>query len=206
MCRTSRATRHLYFVVDNVGLPYLPGVAHKNCRFWAAVLGQPQVLHVSHDSNAMGENTPQPETRQRRAFLREVEAMARLRSPNTVTLYGAVMSSPDRMVLVMELLVGGDLLTKLRESQQRLPEDQSRRIIRDICTGMAFLHSKNTVHGDLKSANVLLDGNGRAKVMILVIFLTFASCDAVRVYLRYERKLPRFRSGFHMDCSCGIAC
>ena len=78
------------------------------------------------------------------------------------------MSLPDRMVLVMELLAGGDLLTLLRKSKEPLPEGQSRRIIRDICTGMAFLHSKNTVHGDLKSANVLLDGGGRAKVILLL--------------------------------------
>ncbi|CAN0436712.1 unnamed protein product, partial [Scytosiphon promiscuus] len=103
-------------------------------------------------------------TIQRRAFLRELEAMIRLRSPNTVNVYGAVTSLPDRMVLVMELLVGGDLLTLLRKSRKPLPEEQSKRIIADICTGMAFLHSKNTVHGDLKSANVLLDGDGRAKV------------------------------------------
>ncbi|CAN0473940.1 unnamed protein product, partial [Scytosiphon promiscuus] len=90
--------------------------------------------------------------------------MIRLRSPNTVNVYGAVTSLPDRMVLVMELLVGGDLLTLLRKSAEPLPEEQSRRIIEDICTGMAFLHSKNTIHGDLKSANVLLDGDGRAKV------------------------------------------
>ncbi|CAM9563844.1 unnamed protein product, partial [Hapterophycus canaliculatus] len=104
------------------------------------------------------------ETSHRRAFLRELEAMIRLRSPNTVNVYGAVTSLPDRMVLVMELLVGGDLLTLLRRSKKPLPVEQSRRIIGDICTGMAFLHSKDTVHGDLKSANVLLDGDGRAKV------------------------------------------
>ncbi|CAN0355159.1 unnamed protein product, partial [Scytosiphon promiscuus] len=100
------------------------------------------------------------------AFLRELEAMIRLRSPNTVNVYGAVTSLPDRMVLVMELLSGGDLLTLLRKSKKPLPEAQSRRIIGDMCTGMAFLHSKNTVHGDLKSANVLLDGGGRAKVRL----------------------------------------
>ncbi|CAN0236632.1 unnamed protein product, partial [Scytosiphon promiscuus] len=115
---------------------------------------------------ALEENQEQQETSQRRAFLRELEAMIRLRSPNTVNVYGAVTSLPDRMVLVMELLVGGDLLTLLRKSAEPLPEERCRRIVEDICTGMAFLHSKNTVHGDLKSANVLLDGDGRAKVML----------------------------------------
>ncbi|CAM9474613.1 unnamed protein product [Laminaria digitata] len=103
---------------------------------------------------------------QRRAFLRELDAMIRLRSPHTVNVYGAVTSLPDRMVLVMELLAGGDLRTLLKNSNKQppLPEERSRRIIRDICAGMAFLHSKDCVHGDLKSANVLLDGAGRAKI------------------------------------------
>jgi len=90
--------------------------------------------------------------------------MIRLRSPNTVNVFGAVTCLPDRMVLVMELLPNGDLLTLLRRSAEPLPEEQSRGIIGDICAGMTFLHSKSTVHGDLKSANVLLDGDGRAKV------------------------------------------
>lgn len=94
--------------------------------------------------------------------------MRRLQSPNTVTVFGAMTSLPDRMVLVMELLVGGDLHTFLRKSANPLPEEQARRIIGDICNGMAFLHSEQTVHGDLKSPNVLLDGDGRAKVRLSV--------------------------------------
>lgn len=39
---------------------------------------------------------------QRRAFMRELEAMKRLRGPHTVTIYGAVTSLPDRLVLVSE--------------------------------------------------------------------------------------------------------
>ncbi|CAM9591598.1 unnamed protein product, partial [Laminaria digitata] len=81
-------------------------------------------------------------------------------------VYGVVTSLHDRLVLVMELLSGGDLRKLLSNSEQPLPEEQSRQIIGDICTGMAFLHSKEAVHGDLKSANVLLDGAGRAKVRI----------------------------------------
>ncbi|CAN0311488.1 unnamed protein product, partial [Hapterophycus canaliculatus] len=104
------------------------------------------------------------EKNQRRAFLRELEAMIRLRSLNTVNVFGAATSLPDRMVLVMELMPNGDLRTLLKNSEQPLPEEQVRHIIGDICAGMAFLHSKKTVHGDLKSANVLLDGAGRAKI------------------------------------------
>lgn len=100
----------------------------------------------------------------RRAFLRELHAMIRLRSPHTVNVFGAITSSEERLVLVMELLVGGDLRMLLKSSRRPLPTEQSRRIIRDVCAGLAFLHSKDTIHGDLKSANVLLDGAGRAKV------------------------------------------
>eukprot|EP00752_Nemacystus_decipiens_P018469 g16559.t1 len=123
-----------------------------------------KVLHIAHDLGALDDNQQQRETRQRKGFLRELEAMIRLRSPNTVNVFGAVTSLPDRMVLVMELLPNGDLLTLLRKSKAPLPEEQCRSIIGDICAGMAFLHSKDTIHGDLKSANVLLDGSGRAKI------------------------------------------
>ncbi|CAM9565340.1 unnamed protein product [Ectocarpus sp. 6 AP-2014] len=100
----------------------------------------------------------------RKTCLREVDAMIRLRSPHTVHVYGQITSSQHGLVLVMELLVGGDLRMLLRSSGQPLPEEQSRRIITDICAGMTFLHRKETIHGDLKPANVLLDGNGRAKI------------------------------------------
>jgi len=134
------------------------------------------VFYIGHKLGARVEG----ETSQRREFLREVEAMVRLRSPYTVEFYGAVTRSPDRIVLVMELLTGGDLRTLLNKSKQPLPEEQSRRIIRDVCAGMAFLHSKSTIHGDFKSASVLLDGAGKAKVM-LSAFGSISLCSCVRL-------------------------
>lgn len=133
-------------------------------------------MHVAHDRGAVSEideleesvtsshSKTQREQNQRRAFLRELEAMIRLQSPHTVNVYGAVTCLPDRLILVMELLSGGDLRTLLSSCDQPFPEEQSRQIIGDVCSGMTFLHSKDTVHGDLKSANVLLGGGGRAKV------------------------------------------
>lgn len=134
-----------------------------------------QVLHITHDLGKVGDRevlearsggppNPEREKSHHKAFLRELEAMIRLRSPHTVGVYGAITSRRDRLVLVMEILPGVDLRSLLKNSDQPLLEEQSRQIVRDICAGMDFLHGKETVHGDLKSANVLLDGAGRAKV------------------------------------------
>ena len=100
----------------------------------------------------------------RKAFWRELQAMIRLRSPHTVNVYGAITSRADRLVLVMELLPGGDLRALLKDAVEPLPEERAVSILRDVCVGMAFLHLKETVHGDLKSPNVLFDGGGRANV------------------------------------------
>ena len=124
--------------------------------------GKGGVLEVS----VSGKVARQREEHQRKGFLRELEAMIRLRSPYTVDVYGAVTSLPDRLILVMELLAGGDLRTLLKNSEEPLSVEKCRQIVGDICAGMNFLHGKKTVHGDLKSANVLLDGAGRAKVRI----------------------------------------
>lgn len=114
-----------------------------------------------------GDRAAETQRQQRRDFLRELQAMLRLRSPHCVQVYGMMTSSPDKLVIVMELLVGGDLRALLKRKNdrgERLPEERCLRIIGDVCAGMEFLHSRETVHGDLKSANVLLDGAGRAKV------------------------------------------
>ena len=117
---------------------------------------------------------------QRKAFLKELEAMVRLRSPHTVNIYGAITSRKDSLVLVMELLVGGDLHALLKRSEGPFPVEHARRIIRDVCEGLAFLHSKSAVHGDIKSANVLFDGAGRAKVRPADVctFVEGASCTS----------------------------
>lgn len=134
-------------------------------------------MHISQnlgrrgDNDVMDESTERQverrkEMSQRKSFLIELDTMVRLRSPYTVNVYGAVTAKRDRLILVMELLSGGDLRTFLSNRERPLPEPQSRQIIADICAGMAFLHRKEAVHGDLKSANVLLDGAGRAKVRV----------------------------------------
>lgn len=64
----------------------------------------------------------------------------------------------------MELLEGGDLRTFLGTREEPLADSHARRVIGDVCAGVVFFHSKVIIHGDLKSANVLFDTDGRARV------------------------------------------
>lgn len=155
-------------------------------------LGRPTELG---SSTGLKYGKPQAElvNKQRKAFLKEIGAMMRLRSPHTVNLFGAITSRKNRLVLVMELLSGGDLRAFLKSSDKRLPVEHARRIICDVCAGTAFCHSKDVVHGDLKSANVLLDGAGRAKVGHMFVV---AGSNDVHVLCQE----PKFAHGLPPDC------
>lgn len=68
---------------------------------------KPETVEAAAASSHKRLNNGEPEVslshqhrQQRRAFMRELEAMKRLRGPHTVTIYGAVTSLPDRLILV----------------------------------------------------------------------------------------------------------
>lgn len=46
----------------------------------------------------------------------------------------------------------------------QLKLDQSIRIMRDVLSGVAAAHAQNIIHCDIKPANILLNGDGQAKV------------------------------------------
>ncbi|CAM9140127.1 unnamed protein product [Ectocarpus sp. 4 AP-2014] len=122
-----------------------------------------KIIYVDHGLNGRGSARMERASSKQEEFMQEVDMMYHLKSPHTVLLHGVITSHRDRLELVMELL-RQDLGTYLRNTKEPLPEEDSRRIIGDICAGMAFLHENHTIHGDLKSANVLLDKSDRAKI------------------------------------------
>ncbi len=76
----------------------------------------------------------------------------------TVAVHG-LEQVEDRVFLVMEFLEGGDL----GQLRGRSFESWSRAAD-DVAAALEALHARGLVHRDLKCANVLLDGAGRAKL------------------------------------------
>lgn len=104
--------------------------------------------------------------------LSEIEILCKLRHPRILTLMGVVQDlNPlfGKLALVTEYMVGGSLFDALHGGENptecRLASMSAKlRVLKDIAEGMTFLHWNNVIHRDLKSLNVLLDEEGRAKI------------------------------------------
>jgi serine/threonine protein kinase len=101
----------------------------------------------------------------------ELEVLSGLHHPRVVTLMGLCRdlgAGEGAAALVLERMENGSLFNVLHpaasSSRQSLTLLQKLRVALDVCEGMRFLHDSNIAHRDLKSANVLLNSDWRAKI------------------------------------------
>lgn len=83
----------------------------------------------------------------------------KLDHPNLNKLF-EVFEWKNQYVLIMELCEGGDLFKKIQR-QQTFPESKVADIMKQILSGVVYLHSMNIVHRDLKPENMLYDNEGK---------------------------------------------
>ncbi|XP_036949238.1 death-associated protein kinase 2 isoform X1 [Acanthopagrus latus] len=85
---------------------------------------------------------------------REVEILQALQHPNIVILKD-VFESRAEMVLILELVSGGELFDFIAEKENLL-ESEAIEFMKQILEGLGFMHSKNIAHFDLKPENIML--------------------------------------------------
>eukprot|EP00927_Polykrikos_kofoidii_P032789 TRINITY_DN2781_c0_g2_i1.p1 TRINITY_DN2781_c0_g2~~TRINITY_DN2781_c0_g2_i1.p1 ORF type:complete len:427 (-),score=74.69 TRINITY_DN2781_c0_g2_i1:188-1426(-) len=95
---------------------------------------------------------------------KEINAMRRLRHPRLVRFMGACIQ-PPLLLVVTELVSGGSLHDRIfGQMRTNFSPMQRHTIALQMVEGIGFLHSNRVVHRDLKSMNILLDGNFHAKI------------------------------------------
>jgi serine/threonine-protein kinase len=91
-------------------------------------------------------------------FVQERTALLGLDHPNVVSVRDLVVDGND-LALVMDLVRGTDLRTRL-DRERRMAPEAAVAIVADIADGLAAAHAAGVVHRDVKPENVLLDMQG----------------------------------------------
>ncbi|PHH62942.1 hypothetical protein CDD81_6575 [Ophiocordyceps australis] len=96
------------------------------------------------------------------ALKREISLLRDLRHANIVQYLGC-SSSADKLNIFLEYVPGGSVQTMLN-SYGALPEPLVRSFVRQILTGLSYLHNRDIIHRDIKGANILVDNKGTIKI------------------------------------------
>eukprot|EP01096_Ripella_sp_DP13-Kostka_P011867 TRINITY_DN4879_c0_g2_i2.p1 TRINITY_DN4879_c0_g2~~TRINITY_DN4879_c0_g2_i2.p1 ORF type:complete len:599 (+),score=237.74 TRINITY_DN4879_c0_g2_i2:394-2190(+) len=97
-------------------------------------------------------------------FNSEIDILKHANSPNVIRFYGGCLK--PKICLVMELCENGSLYHLLQKKELNITWDMSLRFAIETISGIAALHSLDppVVHRDLKTLNLLVDGDYVVKV------------------------------------------
>ena len=95
-------------------------------------------------------------------FKREARSVAQLQHPNIVTVIDRG-EEDGRQFIVFEYVKGENLKEHVVR-KGRLDVREALEIADEVARGLAFAHGQGLIHRDVKPQNVLLNGDGRAKV------------------------------------------
>lgn len=85
---------------------------------------------------------------------------------NAITVYEPEIAE-EGLILKQNYLTGQSLDAVIRKSGRPLSRTAALAIASDIISALASLHSQGLVHGEIDSAHILLDNNGRAYLSFL---------------------------------------
>jgi serine/threonine-protein kinase len=93
----------------------------------------------------------------------EVRVARQVSHANVCRVYD-VGDVDGQLFLTMEYVAGEDLAASLKRIG-RFPEDRALELTRQICLGLAAAHERGIIHRDLKPANIMIDAEGRVRIM-----------------------------------------
>jgi len=107
-----------------------------------------------------GEMSEQPDQIER--FRQEARSVAKISHPNVVSVIDAGEDA-GHPYIVFEYVEGETLKQRIAREGALDPQEAIAYAI-EIARGLAIAHARNMVHRDIKPQNVLIDGEGRAKL------------------------------------------
>lgn len=92
----------------------------------------------------------------------EITLLSKLIHPNIVQYHGSELGE-ETLSVYLEYVSGGSI-HKLLQEYGPFREPVIQNYTRQVLSGLSYLHGRNTVHRDIKGANILVDPNGEIKL------------------------------------------
>ncbi|MEN6623583.1 MAG: serine/threonine-protein kinase [Smithella sp.] len=102
-----------------------------------------------------------PDIRER--FLREATIQAKIFHPNIVNILN-FFEFDGNYYIVMEY-VDGETLESMIKRMGLIPPDRCISLFEQISVGIAFAHSRGIIHRDIKPSNIMVNVEGKVKIM-----------------------------------------
>jgi len=96
------------------------------------------------------------------ALKREINLLSDLQHENIVQYLG-VQATEEHLNIFLEYVPGGSVASMLN-NYGHLQEPLIRNFVRQILSGLTYLHKKDIIHRDIKGANILVDNKGKVKI------------------------------------------
>ncbi len=107
------------------------------------------------------EGTETEETLDR--FKNEARTAGVLNHPNIITIYDA--GEQDGLFYIAMEFVEGQTLQHLLKAVGKLTIEKAIDIVKQVCAGLDYAHSRGIVHRDIKPANIMIGADETVKIM-----------------------------------------
>ncbi|KAK3519992.1 hypothetical protein QTP70_010226 [Hemibagrus guttatus] len=104
--------------------------------------------------------------KEREAAKKEIELMNSLHHPKLVQCLAAYDNKPE-IVMVMELIAGGELFERIVDDNFEHTEQSSVGYMHQILQGVEYMHQQNIVHLDLKPENIVCENRTGFQIKII---------------------------------------
>eukprot|EP01037_Dinobryon_pediforme_P018109 gene18109-18349_t len=95
-------------------------------------------------------------------FRREAQAAGRLTHPNIVAVYD--YGEDGKIAYIVMEYAPGTELKKILDKGERLPPNETVRIMEGVLAGLNYSHERGVVHRDIKPGNIILAKDGTVKI------------------------------------------
>ncbi|CAI4225624.1 unnamed protein product [Auanema sp. JU1783] len=98
---------------------------------------------------------------------REVSILKNLAHSKIVELHDAFSTLSNNVVLIMEIVKGGELFERIADENYVVSEPDAMRIIKQLCEALNYIHQRNIIHLDIKPENIMLLSQNRNEIKLI---------------------------------------